>query len=139
MYYGLGEIMRMCRIIPDILALALLYRYVFYKKWKGAQLFLKSVFYLYLCGVLLVTLMPIISNLPLIFNHPYIGMNLRPYVDLLMQRGNYKVQIILNIVMMVPFGFLYPLIYKKKLPIVLISAYLMSLSIELFQPLISGA
>lgn len=79
--------MRLYRIIPDILALALLYRYVFYKKWKGTQLFLKSVFYLYLCGVLLVTLMPIISNLPLIFNHPYIGMNLRPYVDLLMQRA----------------------------------------------------
>ena len=36
--------MRLYRIIPDILALALLYRYVFYKKWMGAQLFLKSVF-----------------------------------------------------------------------------------------------
>lgn len=127
------------KIVLDLFVLALIYQFVFYKKWKNDQLALKSILYLYFCGVILVTLMPVVANLPFIFSHSYAGMSMVPFEDMFMARGDYMRQIILNIVMMVPFGILYPLIYKKSCINVIGKAFLISLFIEVIQPLISGA
>ena len=71
-------------------------------------------------------------------------MNMEPFEDAINGRGDFARQIVLNVIMTVPFGFLYPLCRcaaGKKcglLRCVLMIAAL-SLSIELLQPLINGA
>jgi glycopeptide antibiotics resistance protein len=127
----------MIKIVPDMIALLLIYKFVFYDRWKYDQLRLKSILYFYFCGVILVTLMPVIMNLPFIFSHPYVGMNMEPYVDFFLERGDFRRQIFLNILMTIPFGFLYPLIYKKRVGAVVWKGFLISLSIEVVQPLLS--
>ena len=59
--------------------------------------------------------MPILVSLPFIFNHPYGFMNLVPFVDVTSGRGDFMRQVVLNIVMTIPFGFLLPLIGEKKI------------------------
>ena len=74
----------------DIAALAALYFFVFYRKWKNRGkdvLLINTVMYLYLSMVLAVTLMPVISSLPFIFNHAYVPMNLIPFTDVALSRG----------------------------------------------------
>ena len=128
------------RIVPDIVILGLMYGYYFYKRWKNDEmLILKSILYLYFCGVILVTLMPVVVNLPFVFNHPYVGMSMKPFEDLIMARGDYILQIVLNIIMMIPFGALYPLIYKASFHKTVWKAFQISLCIELVQPFISSA
>lgn len=84
--------------------------------------------------------MPIITSLPFIFNHPYTPMNLVPFIDVSYGRGDFIRQIILNIIMTIPFGFLFPLIKNKnpKLLKTVLYTFLLSLSIEILQPLING-
>lgn len=106
-------------IFIDFAALAAIYFLVFYKKWKqkGKEvLFLNTVMYIYLSFVLYFTLMPIITSLPFIFNHPYVPMNLEPFIDVVHSRGDFARQIILNIIMTIPFGFLLPLTQKSQSP-----------------------
>ena len=96
----------------DIAALAALYFFVFYRKWKNRGkdvLLINTVMYLYLSMVLAVTLMPVISSLPFIFNHAYVPMNLVPFTDVALSRGDFIRQVVLNVIMTVPFGFLLPL------------------------------
>ena len=41
-------------------------------------------------------------------------MNLVPFIDVTFGRGDFARQIVLNIIMTIPFGFLLPLIKKRK-------------------------
>jgi len=82
--------------------------------------------------------MPIVVSLPFIFNHPYIPMNMMPFADYFSGRGDAVRQIILNIIMMMPFGFLLPLVKKQSLLSCLFWTFLFSLGIELTQPLVNG-
>ena len=89
----------------DIAALAALYFFVFYRKWKNRGkdvLLINTVMYLYLSMVLAVTLMPVISSLPFIFNHAYVPMNLVPFTDVALSRGDFIRQVVLNVIMTVP-------------------------------------
>ena len=73
------------------------------------------------------------------FNHHYTPMNLIPFIDVAASRGDFIRQIILNIIMTISFGFLFPLMIKNsKLVKTVLYTFLLSLSIELLQPLISG-
>lgn len=66
---------KLFKYILDFAALALLYFLWLCPKWKRSgkhELAVKTVMFLYLSGVLLVTLMPIIASLPFCFDHPYI-------------------------------------------------------------------
>ena len=128
----------------DFTALALLYAFVFLKRWKSCgkyALFINTVFYVYLASVLYFTMMPVITALPFVFNHPYKPMNLVPFSDVLNGRGDFVRQVVLNVLMTVPFGVLFPLTRYKTganfLKTVLF-CFLMSLGIELLQPLING-
>lgn len=127
----------------DFTALALLYVFVFFKKWKikGKDILLvNSLLYLYLSFVLYFTLMPVITSIPFVLNHPYTPMNLVPFIDVLMGRGDFLRQVVLNIIMTMPFGFLFPLTQKKNAGFfkTVFFCFLMSLGIELLQPLING-
>lgn len=80
--------------------------------------------------VLFVTLMP--------FPVPFAGSNnlfmesanFIPFRDLIMNYGRAVREIILNIIMMIPFGFLYPIIKKKGLFATTAMTFLFSLLIE---------
>lgn len=129
--------------IIDFVILIILYIFIFYKKWKGKGknvLFANTTMYIYLSFVLYFTLMPIITSLPFMFNHPYTPMNLVPFVDVAFGRGDFIRQIILNVIMTIPFGFLFPLVKKSnpKLFKTVFYTFLLSFSIEILQPLIDG-
>jgi len=129
--------------LVDFVVLIIIYFWKFYKKWKEKGkdiLLINTLMYIYLSFVLYFTLMPIITSLPFIFNHPYDSMNLIPFIDVLNGRGDFIRQVGLNVIMTIPFGFLMPLVKKEndKLLKVVFYTFLLSLSIELLQPLING-
>ncbi len=130
--------------LVDFVVLTVLYIFVFYKKWKTKGkdiLFINTVMYIYLSFVLYFTLMPIITSLPFIFNHTYTPMNMVPFIDVASHRGDFTRQIILNVIMTFPFGFLFPLVKREKPKLIktILYTFLLSLAIEILQPLISGS
>ena len=80
--------------------------------------------------------MPVIVKLPFILNHPYTPMNMVPFLDVLAGRGDFIRQIVLNVLMTMPFGFLFPLTQRgaAKFGRTVFFCFLMSLGIELLQP-----
>lgn len=93
---------------------------------------------IYLSFVMYFTLMPIIVSIPFIFNHSYVPMSIIPFNDFFSGRGDTVRQILLNVFMTIPFGFLLPIIKKYNLWICILYTFLLSLGIEMLQPLISG-
>jgi len=127
--------------IIDFIVLTILYVVIFFNKWrpKGkTKLLVNTLMYIYISLVLYVTLMPIIASLPFIFNHPYTPMNMIPFDDYFSSRGDTVRQISLNLIMMMPFGFLLPVVKKQSILSCLFWTFLFSLGIELTQPLING-
>lgn len=132
------------KYLIDFAALALLYALVFFRKWKrkGREILLvNTLMYVYLSFVLYFTLMPVLTSLPFIGNHSYVPMNLIPFIDVSEGRGDYLRQVVLNIVMTIPFGFLFPLTQNRTAGFgkTACFCFLMSLGIELLQPLISSS
>lgn len=131
------------KYLIDFLVLGILYVFIFFKKWKSKgndKLFINTTMYIYLSFVLYFTLMPIITSIPFIFNHPYKSMNLIPFIDVLSGRGDFIRQVGLNVIMTIPFGFLVSFIKKENVKLLKIVFYtfILSLGIELLQPLING-
>lgn len=131
------------KYLIDFTALVLLYAFVFFRKWKAKGkdvLLINTLMYIYLSFVLFFTLMPVIVSIPFVFNHPYKSMNLVPFIDVLMGRGDFFRQVALNVIMTMPFGFLFPLTRSGngKFGKAIVCCFLMSLGIELLQPLIDG-
>ncbi len=131
------------KYLIDFIAIVLLYAFVFLRKWKSKGrdiLLINTLMYVYLSFMLYFTLMPVITSLPFILNHPYSPMNMVPFVDVLTGRGDFIRQVLLNVIMMVPFGFLFPLTRNPAAGFgrTVFSCFLVSLGIELLQPLING-
>ena len=132
------------KYLIDFTALALLYTFVFFSKWKikGKDVLLvNTLLYIYLSFVLYFTLMPFITSIPFVLNHPYKPMNLVPFIDVSAGRGDFLRQVILNIIMSMPFGFLFPLTQNRtgKFIKTVFFCFLMSLAIELLQPFFNRA
>ena len=130
------------RHLIDVVALLMLYIFVLFPKWKrrGGVLFIWSVMYVYLCFVLFFTMMPIITSLPFLFDHPF-AFNLIAFDDYSNGRGDYMRQIILNVVMTVPFGFLFPLTRrrsKRTMVSTVVATFLLSFAIEILQPFVNS-
>ena len=129
------------RHLVDFIVLSVLYLLVLFPRWKKrGTLFIRTVMYVYLAFVLFFTLMPIITSLPFVFNHPY-EVHLIPFDDYVNGRGDFMRQIILNVVMTVPFGFLFPLTQKRSkrsFANTALATFLLSLTIEVLQPFING-
>lgn len=125
----------------DFIVLAIIYLFIFYRKWKAEGkdiLFINTLMYIYLSFVLYFTLMPVITSLPFVFNHSYVPMNLVPFIDVSYGRGDFIRQIVLNVIMTIPFGFLLPLIKNKTSLIkIMLYTFLLSLGIEILQPLVN--
>ncbi len=131
------------KYLIDFLALALLYAFAFFGKWRKQgrdRLLVNTLMYVYLSFVLYFTLMPVLASLPFVLDHSYTPMNLVPFIDVSLGRGDFFRQILLNILMTVPFGFLYPLTRNgaAKFWETVFLCFLMSLGIELLQPLLHG-
>ena len=131
------------RHLVDWIVLAVIYSFVLLPKWKrkgGSTLFIRTTMYVYLSFVLFFTMMPIITSLPFVFDHPY-AFNLIPFDDYANGRGDVVRQIALNVIMTVPFGFLFPLTHqrlRRKMIATVLATFLFSLSIEILQPLINS-
>ena len=80
--------------------------------------------------------MPFFTRIPDAFSGSH-SFNLRPYIDLVLKRGDYKRQIILNILMFVPFGILFPAVRKASFVKTVLYGGLFSLMIEILQFLLS--
>lgn len=131
------------KYMVDFTALGFVYAFIFFRRWKSKGkdvLFVNTLMYIYLSFVLYFTLMPVITALPFVLNHPYTPMNLVPFIDVLAGRGDFVRQVVLNVIMTVPFGFLFPLTQNRaaKFSRTVFFCFLMSLGIELLQPLING-
>lgn len=132
------------KYLIDFIALALLYAFVFLGKWKikgKDMLLVNTLIYIYLSFVLYFTLMPIITSIPFVLNHSYKPMNLVPFIDVSAGRGDFLRQVVLNIIMTIPFGFLFPLTRNRTVRFsrTVFFCFLMSLGIELLQPLFNRA
>lgn len=123
----------------DFTVLVLLYAFVFFRKWRTrgrASLLVNTLMYAYLSLVLYFTMMPVVASIPFMLNHPYKPMNLIPFIDVSLRRGDFFRQVLLNIIMTLPFGFLFPLTRggRGKFVVTVFFCFLMSLGIELLQP-----
>lgn len=137
-HFDMGKILQM---LPDLAVLAAVYLLVLLPRWRragGRTLAVRTAFFLYLVCVLGVTLLPVLGNLPKLAGNRYVPMELEPFRDLRNGYGNAARQLVLNVVMTVPFGFLWPLVRQRRgLWRTVLAAFLLSLGIELLQPLLT--
>lgn len=128
--------------LVDLILLYLLYVLFCRRRWaeQGQRvLLIRSLIYVYLIVLLFFTLMPVITAIPHMGDHAYVPMHLMPFNDYIHGWGDATRQIVLNVVMTVPFGFLFPLTQGKRRWLLLktvLFAFLLSLCIELLQPLL---
>lgn len=126
-------------MIIDIVILIFIY-IIISRKWKE-DFVLNTLMYIYISFVLYFTMMPIVKNIPIMINriiyHFGSNMNMNLFDDLFNQRGDYLRQIFLNVLMMIPFGFMYPIKGRSFLKTVFMT-FIFSLTIELLQPFVSS-
>ena len=127
------------KYIIDFTALMLLYAFAFFRKWRPQGkdvLLVNTLMYAYLSLVLFFTMMPVIASIPFMLDHPYTPMNLVPFIDVSLGRGDFFRQVVLNVIMTLPIGFLFPLTRDKtaNLGVTVFFCFLMSLGIEILQP-----
>ncbi len=124
----------------DLFLLSLVYIFCFYTRWKNKDrttFLFKTIFYIYICMVIYETLVPIVPSIPHLFQHGYRTMNLNPFIDIVEQHSNAEEEVILNILLFVPFGFLFPTIQPNNHKRTILYAFLFSSFIELTQPILS--
>lgn len=126
--------------LPDAAVLAAVFLLLL-PRWRRQgrrRLAVSALFYLYMAGVLWVTVLPVLSMIGV--HHPYQPMVLEPFRDLRLGYGNALRQLLLNALMTVPLGFLWPLVRRRSgLLRAVGAAFLLSLCIELVQPLLPTA
>ena len=127
------------KYLIDFIVLVFLYAFVFFRKWRSQgrdKLLVKTLMYAYLSLVLYFTMMPVVVSIPFVLDHPYKPMNMTPFIDVSLGRGDFFRQVVLNVIMTLPFGFLFSLTGDKraKCSATVFSCFLMSLGIELLQP-----
>jgi glycopeptide antibiotics resistance protein len=131
--------MRYLLDVGVVLTIYIIWIYPRFKKLDSQQFVINNLMVIYLVFVSYFTLMPVLVNLPFVFIDSYETMNFVPFIDLQLGRPLAQKEIILNIIMLVPFGVLLPLIKKQNILYVVSKAFLLSLSIELLQPFISSS
>lgn len=122
----------------NFLFLGIIYVVFFFQRWwkKGCYPFsIRTIMYVYISFVLMVTLMPfeIMNFIPGGNNLFLESINLEPYRDIRAGYGGAVRESMLNVVMLLPFGFLLPFVGKTSLWKVLGLSFLFSLSIETTQ------
>ena len=132
--------MRYFGLIVDISCMGLVYLSFFMPKWsrRGFEsLFAGTLMYVYLCCVIYFTLMPVFASLPNIILGPRGTINMHPFRDLFHGYGDYMRQILLNILMLVPMGILYPISRGNRgFGMTVLAGFIFSTAIEVMQPLL---
>ena len=126
----------MIRCLPDWAVLLAVYVWKIWpsRRWLPRSRFLnRTALYVYLCGVLAVTLMPVLWKLPQIGAVSYY-IHLNPFEDYIRGWGDAQRQILLNMVMLLPFGVLFPRERGCGFFKTVGGGVLLSLTIELLQP-----
>ena len=102
------------RYAPDLIVLLGLYLLLLgrWKKQGRRRVLVYTVFSVYMLGVLWVTVLPVLSMLGI--HHAYAPMVLEPFRDLRLGYGNAERQLLLNVLMTVPFGILWPVVRRGK-------------------------
>lgn len=123
-------------LIFDFALLAAVYALIYklrLKKRDGRYRVWFTLFYLYVCMVICVTLMPFQLVLPGANGNALEEINLEPFRDL--KRGYLGAQsgIVLNCIMFLPMGFLLPTLKKRGIIKVFLLSLLASLMIECVQ------
>lgn len=130
----------LAQYLPDAAVLAAVFLLLL-PRWRRQgrrRLAVSALFYLYMAGVLWVTVLPVLSVIGV--HHTYQPMVLEPFRDLRLGYGNALRQLLLNALMTVPLGFLWPLVRRRSgLLRAVGAAFLLSLCIELVQPLLPTA
>lgn len=122
--------------LQDYFILLVLYigcYFVLWRKQSRMKVVINTVFYLYLCIVFTYTLMPFEIPYPLTNPMFLQSANFIPFHDLLHNYGYAKTDIILNVSMTIPFGFIYPIANRKSVIQTITAAFLCSLFIEVMQ------
>lgn len=117
----------------DFMLLAMIYLALLFRKWnRKKELLLYTLMYVYIVLVFFVTLMPFtISILESGTNNLFVeSANLIPFRDLKANYTGAEMEIVLNVIMMIPFGFLYPVIRGKGILNTVVLTLLFSLFIE---------
>ena len=131
-------------VLLDLLVLAAAYAAWLLPKWRRLgkrPLLVDTLVYGCLAGIVRFTLMPVLAALPYCFDHPYIPMHMAPFEDVILHHGDYVRQIVLNVILFVPFGVLQPLCdrCRGRRPgfwRCLLLTLALSAGIELVQPLL---
>lgn len=129
-------------MLIDFIVLGVIYLLFFYKRWKKLDYqsyVLHNIFYVYISVVIYLTLMPVITSIPKIFFQPLFTMHLNAFSDVIDSNGDAIFQVIINIIMFIPFGILLPILMKKpNIFKVTLCAFLFTLTIEVLQPLLNS-
>ena len=131
-------------VLLDLLVLVAVYAAWLLPKWRRLgkrPLLVYTLMYGCLAGIVRFTLMPVLTALPFCLDHPYIPMHMAPFEDVIHRHGDYVRQIVLNVVLFLPFGVLQPLCdrcrgRRPRFWRCLLLALALSAGIELVQPLL---
>ena len=118
----------------DCLVLVILYCIFFYQQFQTTTkktFLLRTIFYIYICVVIYFTLLPFIPT----FDAP--NYNLIPFRDVIYSFGNYWEQLLYNVLLFIPFGFLLPIIKEDIGTKTILIGFFFSLCIEISQPWIT--
>ena len=131
---------RNAKILIDLAVLAAVYGIWLLPKWRPLgrrTLAVYTLMYGCLAGIVRFTL----TALPYCFDHPYIPMHMAPFEDVILHYGDYVRQIVLNVVLFLPFGVLQPLCdacrgRRPRFWRCLLLTLALSVGIEVVQPLL---
>lgn len=131
-------------VLLDLLVLVAVYAAWLLPKWRRLgkrPLLVYTLMYGCLAGIVRFTLMPVLAALPYCFDNPYIPMHMAPFEDVIHRHGDYVRQIVLNVVLFLPFGVLQPLCdrcrgRRPRFWRCLLLALALSAGIEFVQPLL---
>jgi glycopeptide antibiotics resistance protein len=122
--------------IINFLLLSLIYIFFFYRRWikkSEKEFILNTIMYVYVVMVLFVTIMPFTIPLGVTNNLFMESANFIPFRDLKLNYDGAIIGILLNVIMMIPFGFLYPILKEKGILRTVILTFIFSLTIECTQ------
>lgn len=124
-------------LMEDVVIAIAVYIVFCVPKWNVSaySLFVKTVFFVYAFFVLYFAfILPFFIPIPFLnlhISHHQINTDL--FSDLLNSKGNFVRQIALNVLMFVPFGILFPFIYKKSFSKTLLAGLAVGIGIEAAQ------
>lgn len=128
------------RLVFMLLGYVILY-VVSFRKYKGRELFYISLLYFYITLILNLTIIPDCFVLKPTWKDLLLPIpprdSLKPYYDFSLSREGSLIDIILNVLMMIPFGYLLGKVSKTNVFKVVLTTLFFSMFIEITQLLMS--